>query len=221
VPGLFLSLEGIEGSGKTTQAALLEQGLLRVGIPVVRTREPGGTDLAEQIRTLILDVRQEAVHRETELLLFLAARAQHVRERIGPALEAGQVVICDRFTDATLAYQGGGRWVDPSILNALNGWASGGVQPRRTYLLDVPVTVGMARAKNRGGEAGIDRIEREGSVFLEAVRDEYLRLAEREPARILVLNGLEPPEMLAKVILTDVESMRTGRQPPTTQGTPS
>lgn len=209
--GLFLTFEGIEGSGKTTQAGLLEQALAAKGESALRTREPGGTDLAEQIRKLILDVRQEPVHRETELLLFLAARAQHVRERIQPALEAGKVVICDRFTDATLAYQGGGRWVTPSILKTLNDWASGGIQPDRTYLLDVPVTAGLTRAKNRGGEAGIDRIEREGSVFLEAVRAEYLRLAEREPARILVLNGLEPPETLAKVILTDVESIRTGR----------
>jgi len=211
VPGLFLTFEGIEGSGKTTQAALLEQALLAKGVSVLRTREPGGTDLAEQIRKLILDVRQEPVHRETELLLFLAARAQHVRERIRPALAAGQVVICDRFADATLAYQGGGRSVAPAILNPLNDWASGGIQPDRTYFLDVPVTAGLARAKNRGGEAGIDRIEREGSVFLEAVRDEYLRLAQREPARILVLDGLMPPETLAKTILTDVESMRTGR----------
>ena len=211
MPGLFLTFEGVEGSGKTTQAALLEQALLGKGCSVLRTREPGGTDLAEQIRKLILDVRQEPVHRETELLLFLAARAQHVRELIRPALEAGQIVICDRFTDATLAYQGGGRWVSPSILTTLNDWASGGIQPRRTYLLDVPVTAGLARARNRGGEAGIDRIEREGSVFLEAVRDEYLRLAHQETARILILDGLEPPETLAKVILNDVESIRTGR----------
>ena len=211
MPGLFLTFEGLEGSGKTTQAALLEGALRAEGADVLRTREPGGTALAEQIRELILDVRQEPVHRETELLLFLAARSQHVRERIKPALEAGQIVISDRFTDATLAYQGGGRWVNPSILNDLNDWATGGIQPDRTYLLDVPVTVGMARAKNRGGEDGIDRIEREGSVFLNAVRDEYLRLARQEPKRFLVLDGQKPPESLAKVILTDVESIRTGR----------
>lgn len=211
MPGLFLTFEGIEGSGKSTQAALLESALRAGGVSVLRTREPGGTALAEEIRELILDVRQEPVHPETELLLFLAARAQHVRERIKPALEEGMVVISDRFTDATLAYQGGGRFIDPPILNDLNVWASGGIQPDRTYLIDVPVTVGIARAKNRGGIDGIDRIEREGSVFLKAVRDEYLRLAEREPKRILVLDGQKPPESLAKVILSDVESIRTGR----------
>ena len=211
MPGLFLTFEGIEGSGKTTQAALLETTLRAGGASVLRTREPGGTALAEEIRELILNVRQEPVHRETELLLFLAARAQHVRERIKPALEDGMIVISDRFTDATLAYQGGGRWVDPSILNDLNVWASGGIQPDRTYLLDVPVTLGLTRAKNRRGEDGIDRIEREGSVFLNAVRDEYLRLAREEPKRILILDGQMPPESLAKVILSDVESIRTGR----------
>lgn len=211
MPGLFLTFEGIEGSGKTTQAALLETALRAGGASVLRTREPGGTALAEEIRELILNVRQEPVHRETELLLFLAARAQHVRERIKPALEDGMIVISDRFTDATLAYQGGGRWVDPSILNDLNVWASGGIQPDRTYLLDVPVTLGLTRAKNRRGEDGIDRIEREGSVFLNAVRDEYLRLAREEPKRILILDGQMPPESLAKVILSDVESIRTGR----------
>lgn len=210
MPGLFVTFEGIEGSGKSTQVARLEFSLRLERRPVVRTREPGGTELAEAIRKLILDVRQEPVHPEAELLLFLAARAQHVRTLIKPALEAGQIVLCDRFTDATLAYQGGGRWVPEPELRRMNAWATGGLEPDLTFLLNVPVSAGIQRAKKRQGFSGLDRIEREGSGFLEQVRSEYLKIAEREPNRIRVLDGMMPEDELAEIILSDVKSRLAG-----------
>lgn len=208
--GLFVTFEGIEGSGKSTQVARLEFSLRLATYSVVRTREPGGTELAEAIRKLILEVRQEPVHPETELLLFLAARAQHVRALIKPALNAGQVVLCDRFTDATLAYQGGGRWVPEAELRQMNAWATGGLQPDLTFLLNVPVSEGIQRAKKRQGFSGLDRIEREGSGFLEQVRSEYLKIAEREPNRMRVLDGMMPEVELAEIILSDVKSRLAG-----------
>jgi len=211
VPGLFVTLEGIEGSGKSTQAERLESSLKAAGIPVRRTREPGGTPYAEEIRKLVLNLGEEPVFPETELLLFLAARAQHVRSLIAPALAAGQVVVCDRFTDATLAYQGGGRGAGIEAIRRLNDWATGGLEPDRTFLIDLPVQEGIARSRKRQGNFGIDRIERESSEFLEKVRDEYLAIADKEPERIRVLDGTEPADTLAGIILSDVKSMLAGR----------
>jgi dTMP kinase len=211
VPGLFVTLEGIEGSGKSTQSVRLAEGLARLGYPVLRTREPGGTPLAERIRQIVLDAKQEPVHSETELLLFLAARAQHVRAAIRPALAEGRVVICDRFTDATLAYQGGGRGVPPEILAPLCDWATGGLWPDRTMLLDIPVEIGIARAAERPGGFGVDRMERQGKEFLESVRREYLDIARTHPNRVVVLDGTRDAESLAESILNDVKSRLAGR----------
>ena len=160
---LLLTLEGIEGSGKSTQAQRLKAFLDSRGIPAVLTREPGGSPLAERIRELVLTPGEEPPAPEAELLLFLAARAQHVRRVIGPALERGEVVICDRFTDATLAYQGGGRSMSDDFLRSLNEWATGAISPTRTYLIDVPVDVGLARAKGAGPI--LHRPESRGRVF--------------------------------------------------------
>jgi len=211
VPGLFVTLEGIEGSGKSTQAVRLEEALQSEGIAVRRTREPGGTPFAEQIRGLVLNLGEEPVFPETELLLFLAARAQHVRGLIAPALAAGQVVICDRFTDATLAYQGGARGAGVEAVRRLNDWATGGLRPDRTFLIDLPVQEGITRSRNRQGNFGIDRIEREGPGFLEKVRREYLALADNDPERIRILDGTQPADALAGIILSDVKSRLAGR----------
>jgi dTMP kinase len=211
VPGLFVTLEGIEGSGKSTQAVRLAESLTRLGHPVLRTREPGGTPLAERIRHVVLDAKQEPVHPETELLLFLAARAQHVRAAIRPALDEGRIVVCDRFTDATLAYQGGGRGVDPASLRSLCEWAVAGLWPDRTYLLDIPVDIGIARAGERPGGFGVDRMERQGKEFLESVRKEYLQIAQAHPNRITVLDGVQNADSLAETILSDVKSRLAGR----------
>ncbi|HEV8129581.1 MAG TPA: dTMP kinase, partial [Candidatus Eisenbacteria bacterium] len=187
--GLLLTLEGIEGSGKSTQARALAAFLEEEGVPVFLTREPGGVPLAEAIRNLLLSPDSGPIQPLTELLLFLAARAEHVARAIRPALEAGQVVICDRFTDATLAYQGayqgGGRSIPDDLIRRLNFLATGGLVPDRTYLLDVPVSLGLERADQRSGAAGKDRIERQGAEFFDAVRRRYLELAEQESERIL------------------------------------
>jgi dTMP kinase len=211
--GLLLTLEGIEGSGKSTQAFQLQLQLEALGLPVLLTREPGGTPLAERIRDVVLGVGQEPVDARTELLLFLAARAQHVARKIRPALEQGRVVICDRFTDATLAYQGGGRTIPDEFLRSLNDWATGGIRPDRTYLVDVPVEVGSSRARNRSGSGRPDRMEAEGSGFFEAVRARYLEIATREPERVLVLRGTESVEALSHQIISDVTRLLSARAP--------
>jgi dTMP kinase len=208
---LLLTLEGIEGSGKTTQAKRLKAFLDSQGIPAVLTREPGGSPLAERIREMVLSPEGEAPQPEAELLLFLAARAQHVRRLIGPALEKGEVVVCDRFTDATLAYQGGGRTMPDEFLRSLNQWATGAISPTRTYLIDIPVDVGLARAKGRRARSAPDRFESEGAAFFEAVRKRYLEMADSEPERFVVLRGTDREEAIAHQIERDVSSLLSGR----------
>jgi dTMP kinase len=213
VRGLLITLEGIEGSGKTTQASLLHDALRREGVPACLTREPGGSPLAERVRELILTPGEEPLAPESELLLFLAARAQHVARTVRPALERGEVVVCDRFTDATLAYQGGGRTIPEPFLRSLNRWATGGLTPSRTYLMDVPVEVGLSRARGRMGPAQPDRIEAETRGFFEAVRARYLELAREEPERMVVLRGTDPEEAVAHQIRDDVHRILSGRTP--------
>src|SRR5258706_11400260 len=167
-PGLLITFEGIEGSGKSTQAALLRDALLNARIPVSLTREPGGSPLAERVRELILLSGEEPMAPGTEVLLFLAARAQHVVGTIPPALERGEVVVCDRFTDATLAYQGGGRTIPESFLSSLNDWATGGIKPVLSYLSWLPVELGLQPACQRTG-CPPDRSQRASKAFILAV----------------------------------------------------
>lgn len=209
--GLLITLEGIEGSGKSTQAFQLQLRLEARKIPVLLTREPGGTPVAERIRDVVLGVGQEPVDARTELLLFLAARAQHVARRIRPALEQGRVVICDRFTDATLAYQGGGRTIPEEFLRSLNDWATSGIRPDRTYLIDVPVEEGFARASSRSRAGRPDRMESEGLAFFEAVRARYLEIAAREPERVLVVRGTDSIESISHQIVEDVSRLLGAR----------
>ena len=208
---LLLTLEGIEGSGKSTQAQRLKAFLDSRGIPSILTREPGGSPLGERIREMILTPGKEPLTPEAEVLLFLAARAQHVRRIIGPALDKGEVVICDRFTDATLAYQGGNGTISDELLRSLNRWATGAISPTRTYLIDVPVDVGLARAKRRRAQSAPDRFESEGAPFFEAVRKRYLEIARSESERFVVLRGTDPEEVVAHQIEKDVDSLLSGR----------
>lgn len=200
-------MEGIEGSGKTTQAAALAEGLRASGFSVVETREPGGVPIAERIRELVLAPEAGPIHPACELLLFLSARAQHVAEKIRPALESGQVVVCDRFTDATIAYQGGGRSIPEELLRQLNELSTGGIRPDRTYLLDVEVETGFRRAGKAGREQGRDRIEREGPTFFALVRKRYLEMAQREPERIFLLRGTDSKEDLTRQIIDNARSL--------------
>jgi dTMP kinase len=186
VTGLFITLEGPEGAGKSTNREYLAERLREQGVDVVLTREPGGTPLAERIRELLLDPSDEPMAADTELLLVFAARAQHLQQVIRPALAKGCVVLCDRFTDATYAYQGGGRGLSIERIAQLEQFVQGELRPDLTLIFDLPVEVGLARAAARGR---LDRFEQEGRGFFEAVRQAYLQRAAQAPQRYRVLDA--------------------------------
>lgn len=192
--GRFITFEGTEGVGKSTQLENAANTLKDLGIDVIVTREPGGTPMAENIRELLLSPREEPVHETTELLLMFAARAQHLHNRILPALDKGQWVLCDRFTDATFAYQGGGRGVPAERIALLETLVQGEVRPDHVILLDAPVETGMARAKKRGE---LDRFEQETLVFFQRIRDTYLARATAMPGNYHVVNAALPLEQVS------------------------
>ena len=195
--GRFITLEGSEGSGKSTNLSYIHQRLQQAGIELVLTREPGGTPLGETIRELLLDHRQQAMASDTELLLMFAARAQHLNELIIPALEAGKWVLCDRFTDATYAYQGAGRGIANERIGLLEQWVQGELRPDLTFFLDLPVAQGLARA---GERAELDRFEREEIDFFERVRQGYLSRAEAQPQRYRIVDASpQLPEVQAQL----------------------
>jgi dTMP kinase len=191
-PAPFVTFEGIEGSGKTTQVHLLSEHLKGKGVPHRVTREPGGTPLADEIRSLLLSSREEPVFPETELLLYEAARAQHVRGLILPELAAGRAVLCDRFFDATAAYQGYSRGIDAPRIDWLNGFATGGLSPDLTFLLDISPEDGFLRVRGRG--MLLDRMEVESLEFHRKVREGYLRLHDGDPRRILRIDASLPAD---------------------------
>ena len=184
--GKFITIEGAEGVGKTTSIAFIEEYFKQAGRKILLTREPGGTPLAEKIRELLLDARQTSIADDTELLLMFAARAQHLQEKIIPALQTGQWVICDRFTDATYAYQGGGRGIDTARIEVLEEWVQGELRPDMTLLLDLPVDLGLKRAGERSAP---DRFEQEQQAFFERVRATYLDIARAEPQRYRIIDA--------------------------------
>ena len=184
--GRFITLEGGEGAGKSTNLEYIQDRLQAAGIGVQVTREPGGTPLGEDIRSLLLDPGNAAMHADTELLLMFAARAQHLQELILPALARGEWVLCDRFTDATYAYQGGGRGLDVGRIAQLETWVQEGFQPHRTLLFDLPVDIGLQRAGKRGA---LDRFEQEQRAFFVRVREGYLARARAFPQRFRVVDA--------------------------------
>lgn len=184
--GIFISVEGTEGVGKSTNIAFIQQWLLEKGLQLEITREPGGTPLAEQIRELLLAKRDESVNSKTELLLMFAARCQHVSSKIKPILESGGWVLSDRFTDSSYAYQGAGRELGLESLSELDNWALEGFAPDLTIMLDLPIEIGLARAEARGEK---DRFESEQVEFFEKVRQGYLARAKADPNRMKVIDA--------------------------------
>lgn len=196
--GRFISLEGGEGAGKSTLLAGLHDHLLAQGVTLLQVREPGGTQLGESIRSIVLDPAHPIISAESELLLMFAARAQLVRERILPALDAGQWVLCDRYVDASYAYQGGGRGQPMERIAELERWACAGLKPDLTLLLDLPVSTGRARAAGRGAA---DRIETEADAFFERVRETYRERAQGEPRRFRVIDASQSPDKVLEAAI--------------------
>jgi len=208
--GLFITLEGIEGAGKSTVARRVLQWLGQHSIAAALTREPGGTPLAERVRQIVLERAEEPLSAVTETLLMFAARGIHIESLIRPTLARGEWIVCDRFTDATRAYQGGGRGVDPAWIESLATQVHGGLEPDCTLLLDLPVPMGLGRARSRQA-AVTDRFEAETQAFFERVRAAYLELARREPQRIHVIDASDTLEAVERQVIAVLEGLRRGR----------
>ena len=207
---LFITFEGIEGCGKTTQVERLSKTLSRYHLPHVVTLEPGGTEVGRQIRRILLDAGNKGLAPLTELMLYEADRAQHIEEIVRPALEQGTWILCDRFFDATVAYQGGARGQDRQLIDFLNDNVTGGIKPDRTFLLDCPVETGLSRAIARNRTArdkGQDRFEREEKAFHSAVREAYLELARIDRERFIVIDAASSRDDIEKEIFHHVRSM--------------
>lgn len=198
--GMFITVEGSEGAGKSTNLDFIEAWLRQTGRDVLRTREPGGTRLGEAIRGLLLGRRHDGMADDTELLLVFAARAEHLHKVIRPALDAGRWVLCDRFTDATYAYQGGGRGLSIERIAQLEAFVQGELRPDLTLIFDLPVEVGLARAAARGR---LDRFEQEGLRFFESVRRAYLERAKAAPSRYRIIDAGQP----LNVVQQDVQAL--------------
>jgi dTMP kinase len=196
--GFFITFEGIEGSGKTTQIRLLADYLQNKGYEVLVSREPGGTPLGEKIRNLLLDPQYDFMDYRTEVLLYAADRAQHVKEKIKPALGKGKIVISDRFADSNLAYQAAGRGLDYEMVYQINDWVIDSTWPDLTFILDIDIKEGLNRARSQSSEAEGDRLEREVDEFHQRVRDAYLKMAEKE--RFALVNAGESIENVQKNI---------------------
>lgn len=208
--GFFITFEGIEGCGKSTQVRLLTKAFEETGIHCIVTREPGGTSIGSKIRDILLNPDHKGMAAEAELLLYAADRAQHVREVIKPSIDNGKVVVCDRFADATLAYQGFGRGLDVATIHDLNRIASLGIRPDLTLLLDCPVETGIGRALERNSKNSHikdDRFEREALAFHQKVREGYLSIAKSEPDRIKVIDACQDVETMQNEIWKVVNGM--------------
>ncbi|UJF33142.1 dTMP kinase [Paenibacillus hexagrammi] len=209
--GIFITFEGPDGAGKTTQLQKLAQEITALGYDVVVTREPGGTSISDRIRSIILSPENKEMTDQAEVLLYAASRAQHVHELILPAIEAGKVVLCDRFIDASVAYQAYGLGVDREMVTSINRYASSGLQAERTYLLDVPVEVSQHRLRQRAAgtqtELQLDRIEQKGFEYHSRVRDGFHQIAAEEPQRVKVIDANRTEAEIAEDILIDCKRL--------------
>lgn len=210
--GVFITFEGIEGCGKTTQITRLAELLRQQQLAVVVTREPGGCAVADKIRAILLDSTNKAITSECELLLYAAARAQHISEVVKPALQQGKIVLCDRFCDATIAYQGYGRQLDIATIERLNEYACQGISPQLTLLLDLDVTTGLTRARQRNAHDHIldeDRFEAESLEFHQRIRDAYLSLSRSQSQRIKVIDATGDQGSVFDRIVTTINPLLT------------
>jgi dTMP kinase len=208
--GRFITLEGVEGAGKSTQLAVARRYLEDKGFRVIATREPGGSPIGERIRALLLDPGSKGMATDAELLLMFAARAEHIAKTIRPALEQGTWVLCDRFTDATYAYQGGGRGVDPARIATVEDYVQGHLRPDLTLLLDLPVASGLVRAGKRSAP---DRFESESQRFFEAVREAYLAIAESQPLRVRLIDAALPLKQVSEQVRSEIATFLEGIVP--------
>jgi dTMP kinase len=210
--GLFITLEGVEGSGKTTQAKLIAEALRERGYKVIATREPGGTHAGDAIRAIFLDPAV-ALHPESELLLVLADRAQHVREQLRSAMADGAIVISDRYSDSTMAYQGYGRGINLALLRNLNDFATGGMHPDLTFVLDCDAESGLARTRARmsGAQRTPDRFEGERAEFHRRVREGFLAIARAEPGRVVVVDASAAIAAVTATIIAAIEPLALER----------
>ena len=202
-PGRFITLEGIEGAGKSSQMATIRATLEALGHRVVLTREPGGAPIAERVRQVLLDPASQGMAADAELLLVFAARAEHLAKTIRPALARGDWVVCDRFTDATYAYQGGGRGLDPVRIGLLETFVQGDLRPDLTLVFDLPVDLGLARAGRRSAP---DRFEGETLRFFEGARATYLARARAEPARMRLIDASAPLEAVTQAVVAVIRA---------------
>lgn len=208
--GLFITLEGPDGAGKTTQVKKIANWLHEQGVSHLVTREPGGTSISDAIRTILLDPENENMRHETEVLLYAASRAQHVREKIRPALDDNRIVLCDRFVDASIAYQGHGLDMPLADIEAINHYATGGLSPHRTYLIDLPPEIGRQRLEARmGKQAGtsLDRIEQKQISYHQRVREGFRRIYNSNKDRILLIDGAQGEDAIFQVIKADLENL--------------
>lgn len=201
--GLFITLEGVEGAGKSTLMDFVADLFIKAGHEIVKTREPGGTKTGEQIRDILLDSNNIGLTDNTELLLMFAARMQHIEQVIKPALISNKVVICDRFTDASYAYQGGGRGIDETRIKALEEWVQEGLKPDLTLLFDLDVEIGLRRA---GKRSEADRFEQEEKQFFERIRNCYLERAKLEPDRFRIVDAAQSYENVKQQIQKDMHN---------------
>ncbi len=207
--GKFITLEGGEGVGKSTNLTFIKEYLEGAGKEIIVTREPGGTGIGEEIRNLLLEHRKESMSESVELLLMFASRAQHLQQLILPALKQGKWVLCDRFTDATYAYQGGGRGLKAGSIKILEDFVQKGVKPDCTFLLDAPIEIGLHRASQRGE---LDRFESEEKRFFQRVREAYLERARAEQERFQVIDASQPLAMVQQAIAMNLKRLLSNEQ---------